>query len=83
MERLASNALPFTILHQAISSDSWFLITRSGITTEELTAALGITDGVSGSGIIVRVENYYGRANTSIWEWVAAKRDVPLDSTPE
>jgi hypothetical protein len=26
----------------------------------------------------VRVENYFGRANKEIWEWITAKMDVPL-----
>jgi hypothetical protein len=82
-QRLASTNLPFAILSQPISGNSWFLITRSAITTEEASAALGITDGSNGSGILVRVENYYGRANTSIWEWIAAKRGLNLDATPE
>ena len=82
-ERLGSTGLPFAILHQPISSTSWFLITRSAITTEEVTNALGIIDGSTGSGVVVRVENYYGRANPSIWEWIVAKRSVLLDSAPE
>jgi hypothetical protein len=82
-ERLASNSLPFTILYQPISDSSWFLITRSAITTEELTKALGIIDGTTGSGVVVRVENYYGRANVAIWEWIIAKRGLALDAAPE
>lgn len=82
-ERLASPSLPFPILSQPISPASWFLVTRSAITTQEVSGALGITDGANGSGVIVRVENYYGRANTTIWEWIVAKRGIDLDATPE
>jgi hypothetical protein len=81
--RLSSTNLPFAILSQPVSSNSWFLITLSAITTKEVSDALGITDGSNGSGIIVRVENYFGRANTSIWEWIVAKRGLVLDSANE
>ncbi len=82
-ERLSATNLPFAILSQPVSADSWFLITKSAITTKEVCDALGITDGSNGSGVIVRVENYYGRADTEVWEWIVAKRSVALDAAPE
>jgi hypothetical protein len=68
------------MLHQQVKNDSWFLITPPAITTKEVCDALGITDGSNGSGILVRVENYFGRADVKIWEWIAAKRGIDLDS---
>lgn len=62
------------------SGDSWFLIAPASTTTIELSGDLGITDGTNGSGILVRAENYYGRTNKDVWEWVAAKMGEPLDT---
>lgn len=47
---------------------SW-LVAFDG-TTKELSDELGITDGSGGTGIVVPVVNYYGRAPTDLWEWV-------------
>jgi hypothetical protein len=73
-----SSTLPFALLSTKVSSDSWFLVAPPAITTQEISSALGITDGTSGNGVIVRVENYYGRISTAIWEWLSAKRGIEL-----
>jgi hypothetical protein len=49
----------------------WFLI-GSG-TAKDVSERLGITSGVSGSGIVISVGGYYGRAGTNVWEWIASK----------
>ena len=73
-----SSRYPFAMIAQKVSGDSWFLIAPSATTTKEVSDALGITDGTNGSGVIVRVDTYYGRANTAIWEWLSAKRSIEL-----
>lgn len=42
-------------------------------TAQELSNELGITDGSSGTGVVVAVSSYYGRAPTNIWEWVNSR----------
>lgn len=54
-----------------VSSDSWF-ISADG-TSKDVSDKLGVTDGTSGSAIVVSVSGYYGRASTPIWEWVKVK----------
>jgi len=54
------------------------LITPNTVITRELSDSLGITDGSVSGGILVRVENFYGRSNKDTWEWITAKMDVPL-----
>lgn len=49
-------------------TQSWLV--AFGGTTKELSDTLGISDGSVGTGIIVPVTNYYGRAPTDIWEWI-------------
>ncbi len=56
----------------------WLIIAPQATTTKELSDRLGITDGSVSGGIVVRVENYYGRASTSVWEWVATKMGAEL-----
>ncbi len=68
------------ILFKPTSDESWLLIASTALTTVELANALGITDGSVSSAIVVRVENYFGRANTEVWEWISAKLEVPLAS---
>lgn len=41
-------------------------------TAQELSEKLGITSGINGSGIIVEVASYFGRANPAIWTWIKA-----------
>lgn len=70
----------FQLLSKGTSDESWLLIAPNAVTTIELANALGITDGSVSSAIVVRVENYFGRANTDVWEWIAAKMEVSLAS---
>lgn len=42
-------------------------------TSEELSNALGITDGKSGTGVVTLVTSYYGRLPTNIWDWVKSR----------
>jgi hypothetical protein len=67
-------------LSKPTSDDSWILIAPSAVTTKEVSDALGITDGTVSGAVVVRVENYFGRANTDVWEWIVAKIGVPFGS---
>lgn len=76
--RVASSQSKFTYFYRAVSEDSWFIIAPSTLTTIEFSDAFGITDGSVSGAIVVRAENYYGRASKDIWEWTAAKLGAPL-----
>ena len=39
-------------------------------TSQQLSDELGISDGSIGSCIIFAISGYWGRAPTSIWEWL-------------
>ncbi|MCM0018406.1 MAG: hypothetical protein NBV67_00265 [Tagaea sp.] len=43
-------------------------------TAKELSDKLGVTDGATSNAVIVRVEDYFGRAPRDIWEWIAVKQ---------
>ena len=48
-----------------------WLVASQG-TANDVSNALGITDGKNGTGIVVSISGYFGRANTNIWEWIKA-----------
>ncbi len=64
-------------LHLNLDAGQWFLIAPSGTTTKEVCERIGI-DGLASSGIVVRVDSYYGRNPQSVWEWIATKQGAEL-----
>ncbi len=80
IEARLANISPW--LHLRVGNDQWLLIAPSATTTKEVSDRLGITGDESVStGIVVRVENYYGRNAPSIWEWVSTKQGAELATT--
>jgi hypothetical protein len=65
-----------------VGAGEWLVIAPGSTTTKELCEriGLGVTAPVS-SGIAVRAESYFGRASTSIWEWIATKTGADLGTT--
>lgn len=58
--------------NKLLPNGSW-LIAFDG-TAVELSNKLGITpDGANGTGIVLAVASYYGRAPVDIWEWVKSR----------
>jgi hypothetical protein len=51
-----------------LRGDTWFVSYRG--TTKELAEMLGIRQGETGSGVVVSIENYSGRASNDLWEWL-------------
>jgi hypothetical protein len=60
----------------------WLLVAPVSTTTKEVSDRLGITgEPAVSTGIVARVENYYGRNSPSIWEWVSTKQGAELAAT--
>jgi hypothetical protein len=57
--------------HLAIIPNVW-LVAGKG-TAQGMSDALGISDGSIANGVVSGMSSYYGRASTSIWDWVKAK----------
>lgn len=53
---------------------SGYFVAHPG-TSQELSDAIGLTEGTTGVGIVVAVSSYYGRATNDIWEWVSSRWD--------
>jgi hypothetical protein len=67
----------FPLDHLSVSDTQW-LISMTG-TVVELTAKLGIYDvnepnkPSTGNAIVFAISSYFGRAPTSVWEWIKTK----------
>ena len=62
--------------HLQVSPNEWFVAAR-GMTAKDVSDKLGITEGTSGSAIVLTTSGYYGRAGTNVWEWLSAKIAQP------
>lgn len=61
--------------HLKISDLSWLV--SDDITTKEVSDKLDISEGGSGSAVVVSTNGYFGRASTNIWEWMKTKLETP------
>lgn len=55
------------------NNTAWFVLFKG--TTVELSGKLGLTSGENGSGVVIPVNNYYGRASKDMWEWLASRME--------
>jgi len=51
-----------------------WLISTEG-TTQQISETLGINGGINGSGIVLSIVSYWGRANPGIWEWLKSQQE--------
>ena len=51
-----------------VKDDSWLVDCKQ--TTRELAESLGIRSGDIGSGLVILLRNYSGRASAETWEWL-------------
>ncbi len=49
-----------------------WLVAHAG-TAREVSDALGVTQGEAGTAIIIAADGYYGRADSSVWEWIGSR----------
>lgn len=49
-----------------------WLVAYAG-TAKELSEALGVTQGKTSPAIIIAAAGYYGRADSSVWEWINSR----------
>lgn len=69
-------------LYLKVAEGQWLVIAPNATTTKEISDRVGITgtDSLS-TGIVLRVENYFGRSPASVWEWISAKLGADLGTT--
>lgn len=59
--------------YQIPKTASWVVFFAG--TTVELSDQLGITNGENGTGVVVSIANYYGRAPIDLWEWMKTRME--------
>lgn len=48
-------------------------LVSGGVTAQEVSDTLGITNGENGSAVVLSFQTYFGRTNPNVWEWIANK----------
>lgn len=54
-----------------LGNGAW--IVSDSATAKEVSDKVGISEGENGSGVVVEVASYFGRANPAIWSWMKTK----------
>lgn len=67
-------------LYLNVGVGEWLVIAPSATTTKEICDRVGLGVAPVASGIVVRAEGYFGRASSSVWEWIATKIGADLGS---
>ena len=57
--------------YQVPHNNAWFVVFNG--TTKELSDKIGLTNAANGTGVVIAVSNYYGRAPTDMWEWLKTR----------
>ena len=56
-----------------IGTGQW-LVSATGMTTQEITEKLGAEAGDKGKVFVASVQNFWGWHQSDIWEWIQAKK---------
>lgn len=59
--------------HLKISDHAWLI--SAATTTQDVSTKIGLgpSPEPSGSGVVVSIGSYYGRASPEIWDWIRSK----------
>lgn len=63
------NAISQTGLPNLSVTDNTWLVADSG-TAKQLGDKIGLSDGLTGTGVITEVGSYWGRADPAVWSWI-------------
>ncbi|WFR98722.1 hypothetical protein [Rhizobium tumorigenes] len=59
--------------HLRVDATEWLVSAK--MTSKEVCDHLGISDGSTTSAVVFKMESYFGRAATSIWDWIKTKSE--------
>jgi len=76
MEALLPTLAPWE--YRQLREGQWLLIAPSATTTQEVSVKLGFDKPVPETGLVLRVESYFGRHYSALWEWITTKKGAPL-----
>lgn len=64
-----------------IQDGQWLIMTPPGVTPTELSDKLEITGGAeSATGLVIKIDSYYGRTYQTNLDWIKSKKEVELGS---
>lgn len=63
--------------HLNLNPGEWLLVAPAGTTTKEVCERVGIEAGQT-TGLVVRIDTYFGLGPQSLWEWISTKRGAEL-----
>jgi len=78
LKSLMPSLAPWVYLE--LKEGEWLLVAPSGTTTEEVSGKLGFNEKGTDTALILRVETYYGRNYSKVWEWIKTKRGAIFDT---
>jgi hypothetical protein len=61
-----------------LQDGQWLLVAPNATTTQEVSEKLGFSGSGPNTGIVMRVENYFGRNYQTVWEWITTKQGAAL-----
>jgi hypothetical protein len=61
-----------------LQEGQWLLVAPNATTTQEVAEKVGLGGIGTAKGLILRVENYYGRNYQTVWEWITTKQGAIL-----
>lgn len=67
--------------YRELRDGQWLLIAPNTTTTQEVSEKLGFDKAGPDTGIVLRVENYFGRNYQALWEWIATKKGASLGTS--
>jgi hypothetical protein len=60
-----------------LKNGQWLIVAPSATTAKEVSDKIGLSDGAE-TGLVVRVENYFGRNYQVLWDWITTKMGAEL-----
>ncbi len=62
-----------------LGENEWLIIAPTATTSKEVADRLDLSGaGSTDTGMVVRVENYFGREYPIVWEWISTKLGAEL-----
>jgi hypothetical protein len=61
-------------VYMKVADGEWLLVAPASVTSKEVSESLGFAGSEAKNGLVLRMDNYFGRQPRSTWEWIAAKQ---------
>jgi hypothetical protein len=65
-------------IYLKITDSEWLLYAPAATTAQEVSDRLGFTGDGSSTGIVLRVDSYFGRHYQTTWDWMKTKQGAEI-----